>query len=90
MTHILVNSAVSWGPRYTTALNAVLEAWKNSWQGNIPAMRGDRTVLVQDFMSGKNSRPLVLALIYHIKDSQLDDLDVEDMLLEHMEERLHE
>ena len=86
MTHILVNSAVSWGPRYATALTAVLEAWKNSWQGEIPAMRGDRTVLVQEFMKGNLTRPLVLALIYHIKDSQLDDLDVEDMLLEYMEE----
>ncbi len=88
MAHTLITSAVSWGPRYNTALNAVLVAWKSLWENDIPTMRGDRVVMVQDFISNERYRPLIAALVYHIKDSQLDEMDVEDMLLEVMEDEL--
>lgn len=85
--HPLILNALNrkWGHRYCDAFVSVLNAMKAECYGQgIPESRGDRIVLIQEFMQGQN-RPLVVTLVHNIKDELMDEVDVEEMLLEIME-----
>ena len=80
MSHPFLASSQTWGTRYTTALNHLLEAWEEALK-NFQGNRIDMDILIQDFMKKPSNRPLIRTFIYNIKND-MDEADIEDMLEE--------
>jgi hypothetical protein len=63
-----------------------MKAWEEYRAKNPSQVRGDDYARAVEFMRHKDYRPLVTTLVYNIKDSRLEEADVEDMLVELAEE----
>lgn len=80
MSHPFLASSLSWGSRYTTALNHLLEAWEEALK-NFEGNRIDLDLFIQDFMKRPSNRPLIHTFVYNIKND-MEEVDIEDMLEE--------